>query len=139
MLKVTYENLRDHAFARGMSKLANFSGFKKPAVAYNVAKINLKCMEEAKIADDLFKNLVKKYAKLDDKGEIQPMAGQPGTFEIRDEAVPEWQAALKEFLAHEVEINRERIKFDDVGDAGLSPMEIGALESILLVVEAAAG
>lgn len=131
MLKVTYENLRDHAFARGMSKLANYPGFKNPQVSYNVAKINKRFLDEAALADELFGKLVKPYAVLDDKGNIAPANGVPGTFQVRDEAVEEWKGKLKEFLSMVIEIDRSRISLTDIAECGLTPLELGALEPVL--------
>lgn len=136
MLKVTYEQLRDPSFSRGMGKLANFPGFKSPAVAYNVAKINLRLTEESELADKLFQKLVKPYAHLDDKGEFVPNRGIPNTFSIKDECVEEWKGKLDEFHAVTVEIDRPRVNLADCEGAGLTPLEMGALENVLHSLEA---
>ncbi len=136
MVKVSYGQLRDHNFGRGMSKLANFPGFKTPAIAYNVAKINARCIEEAKLADQLFKNLLEPLAVKDKDGGIAPANGVPGTFEIKDECQAEWKSKLDAFLAHEVEIDRPRILLSDLGECQLTPLEIDALDSFLSTLEA---
>lgn len=132
MLTVTYGQLRDAAFGRAMMKMANCSGLKSPRQAYNIAKINKRIVDEARLADELYQKLVMQYCKKDEKGEIEPHDGRPGTFVIPEAVAPEWQEKLKEFQAISFDLDRPRIDLEDVQAAvQLSPAEIMALEPVL--------
>jgi hypothetical protein len=74
---------------------------------------------------------VKQYAKLDDKGEIKPADGKPGSFEIRDEVVEEWKVKLDEYHNLTAEIPSYRITLDDIADVKLTANEIGAIEELM--------
>lgn len=114
-------------------KLANCSGFKSPALAINIAKINKALLEESKTADEVFQKLVKQYCKKDEAGEIVPHDGRPGTFVIDDAKVKEWDEKLKEFHSISFDVDRPKILLLDVQTAApLSPLEIMALDKILL-------
>lgn len=133
-MKVTYGQMRDQNFARGMSKIANFAGFKSPKTAYAVAKLNQAILAEASTTDAVFKKLVMLHAKLDEKGELVPANGIPDTFEIRDEAMPAWRDGLKEFTEIEVELlNKAPIPLDQLEGIPLTPLEINALECLLQI------
>lgn len=131
MLKVTYGQLRDTSFSRGVMKIANCAQLKTPQLAYNIAKINARLTEEAKLADELFQKLVDQYAQKDPDGKLTPHDGKKGTFFIPDENAAEWGKKLIEFLAVEVEIDRPAINLDDVMVVGLSPAEISALGPLI--------
>ncbi len=137
MLTVTYGQLRDQAFGRAMMKLANCSGLKSPKVAYNVAKINKRLVEEAKLADELYQKLVQEYCKKTDTGEMEPHDGRPGTFVIPEDKADEWQGKLKELNAISFEIDRPKVDLEDVqAAASLSPAEILSLEPVLVYDDA---
>jgi hypothetical protein len=138
MLTVTYGQLRDQVFGRALTKLANCSGFKSPKVTFNIAKINRRVLDEAKLADEVYQKLVRQYCRLDEKGEIEPHEGRPGTFVIPEERGDEWKAKLAEFHAISFEMDRPRIALEDVSPAQLSPAEVMALEPLLSFDETAA-
>lgn len=132
MLTVSYGQLRDGTFARAMTKMANCSGFKSPKVAYNIAKINQRMLDEAKLADELYQKLVKEYCKKTEAGEIESHEGRPGTFVIPEERGAEWKEKLAEFHSISFEVDRPRVDLDDVqGPAQLSPLKIMALEPVI--------
>ncbi len=137
MLKVTYGQLRDQNFARGVMKLANCAQLKSPKVAYNVAKLNARFVEEAKLADELYNKLIDQYAKKTEDGKLEPHDGRPGTFFIPEERTAEWGEKLKEFHAISFEVDRPALNLDEVMVAQISPAEISALEPILHYSEAA--
>lgn len=138
MLTVTYGQLRDGLFARAITKMANCSGFKSPKLTFNIAKINKRMLDEAKLADELYQKLVKEYCNKDESGEIVPHEGRPGTFVIPDARAAEWGAKLAEFHALSFEIDRPRIELGDVQTvAQLSPAEVMSLEPVLCFDEEA--
>ena len=132
MLTVTYGQLRDSNFGRAISKLANFNGYKSPQVAYNVAKINRRLLDEAKLAEELYRQLVERYADKTEDGKIKPVEGRgPDSFMIPDAVSEEWGAKVTEYHAIAFEIDRPRIGLDGVADAKLTPAEIMALDPVL--------
>lgn len=138
MLTVTYGQLRDATFGRAMAKMANCSGFKSPKLTFNIAKINKRILDEAKLVDELYQKLVREYCNKDEKGEILPHEGRPGTFVIPEEKGDEWRAKTAEFNSLSFEIDRPKIELADVQTvAQLSPMEVMALESVLHFDESA--
>lgn len=137
MLKVTYGQLRDENFKRGMAKLGNCPSFKSPKAAYNVAKIVGRFLEEARLADELYNKLVQEYAKKNDKGELEPHDGRPGTFFIPEERGKEWGEKIAEYNAISFDIDRPQLPLDEVMVANLSPLEINALSVLLAFDEAA--
>lgn len=138
MLTLTYGQLRDDAFGRGIAKMSNYSGYKSPAAAVNVAKVYKRLIEENKIYDETRQKLIDQYAKKTEDGKLEPHDGREGTFVIKDDAesVAGWTKGLEELNAVSFEIDRPRIKLDDLTGVGLSPVEISACEPLLLVVEA---
>ena len=136
MLKVTYGQMRDESFKRGLQKISNCAGLKSPKVAYNVAKISGRFMEEAKLSDELWNKLVHEYAKKDEKGELEPRQGHPGTFWVPEENAAVWLEKLKEYNAIFFEIDRPPLSLDEVMVANLTPLEINALETLLAFDEA---
>jgi hypothetical protein len=117
-------------------KLANCAQLKSPKVAYNVAKINARFVDEAKLADELYNKLVEQYAKKAEDGKLEPHEGRPGTFFIPLELTAEWGEKLKEFHAISFEVDRPALNLDEIMVAQLSPVEISALEPVLLYSEA---
>lgn len=135
MLTLTYGQLRDSNFNRAMEKMANFSGFKSPKVAYNVAKINRRYLDEIEVSQGIFQKMVDQYAKKTEDGKLEPHKGVPGTFSIPEDTQAEWDAKLKEFQSIEWTIDRPRVNFDDLADVKLTPAEIMALDPLLAVLE----
>lgn len=132
-LKLTYGKLRDRNFGRAFGKVAGYAGYKSPAVAINLAKINKKLLEEAEIADEQHLALVKQYAQLDEKGEV--VADDKGTWKPKDDAAQkEFEAKLKEFNAVEFEVPGALLRVEDIMAAGVSPLDLSFLDEWLAPV-----
>lgn len=136
-MKLTYGQLLDGNFSRGFSKIANCPQLKSPKLAYQIAKIHKRVQEERDLVATLHEKMVKVHCKLDEKGNIAPMTGgQPGTFEIREEAIEAWKTDLKEFNSIEFDIDFPPMVLNDqLMVANLSPAEISGLEPILKLEE----
>lgn len=131
MLKVTYGQLRNDNFKRGLTKVANCSQFKSPKLLYNIAKISAKIQDESKLADDIYQKLINEYAEKDENGALKPHNGQVGTFFIPDAAVEVWTTKINEFHAVAIEIDRPAMALDDLLPAQLTPLELSALEPLI--------
>lgn len=132
MITVTYGHMQEQNFAKAVGKIANFTGYKSTKTTYNVAKIARKLNEEFKLLGTLHLELVKKFAEVDEKGElVNPPDRPPGSYRIRDEVKEEWFAACKDFNATEVKIDRDSLSLEDLVGVPLSPMELDALEPLM--------
>lgn len=131
-IKLTYGQIRDHNFGRAFGKIASFGGYKSVSVAINLAKMNKRILEEARLADEQFLALVKKFAVLNDQGEpLTPEGGQMGEFTVLPEKKAEWEAAVKEFLAYEFELPGRALPPEDLLPAGVSPLDFSFLDCLL--------
>lgn len=136
-VKLSYKEIKNQTFVQGLAKLANYGGFKDQRLAYNVAKLIRKWDSEAQMAQDLFMKLVKQYATLDEKGNIKtPEGANSGAFEVVDEKADAFAKARKEFESIEFDIPVHKIRIDQLEGTGLTPMEMMALEPILIEMEA---
>jgi hypothetical protein len=136
MLTLTYGQLRDAGFAKALTKLVNCSSFKSPRVTLNIAKINKRILDEAKLVDEVYKTLINQYGLKDENGELVPHEGREGTFSIPKENMAEWNEKIKEFNALTVEIDRPPVDYADVQvAAALSPMDVMQLEPLLQISE----
>lgn len=137
MIELNYGKIREGDFVMALGKLANYPNF-GPKLAYSVAKIQRKVLNEAKGAQELFLKMVKKYAKLDEKGEIAPIPG-PGQFTIRDEALEDWKKELEEFSTIKFQIAAHKLTFKDIEKVPLSPNDLIALEPVITELGAVEG
>ncbi len=146
MFKLKFADTKSREFLTAYSKLMQYTGFKDPKVAYNVAKIGRKFDAEAKICQELFIKLLKNYARLDDKGGIAPRTQEtldakgekttqviPNTYEILPEKVADesWAKAAEEFDASEFEVHCHKIKLSDLAGAQMSALDLTVLEALI--------
>lgn len=133
MLKVTYRDLRDHAFRTAAGKLYNYGGYKDVRVTRDVARL-VKLLDKYNTeGEDLIRKIAKDYAEVDEKGEVK--VNDQGAFRILDEKAEEWKNKIKEFLDTEVEISSAPLKLLDLSGCALSPHELNALEPLLAKLE----
>lgn len=133
--KLTNRQLKDPAFNQALAKLGAF-GFKNAKTAYNVAKVIRKVTQEGAIVQELYTKLIKQYAELDEQGLIKPLPDKPGTFQIKEGSVEEWQKAMDDLLALEFEVPCHKINIDDLDSVGLTATDMAALDVMLYSVEA---
>ena len=117
-----------------MIKLKEFSGF-RPKAAYNFGRILAKVQSAERDANQILGKLVSKYAKKDEQGKIFEPKG-PGSFEVSDDNVGEYDKEFKELQEVEIEIRRYKLLLEEVDGAKLTPDEIMAIEKILVDPEA---
>lgn len=134
MFKLKYSEIRDPRFVQAFSKLANFGGYKDAKSTYNIARMAKLIEQQQRAAIEDYQKVAKDFAVLDDAGKIKLDDNQ--RFEVPDEKKSEFDEATREFFTREVEIQRHRIRLDEVEGVGLSPMELLALEPVMVVLEA---
>ena len=127
MIKLTYENLNDINLTGGVDKLAKAGGL-PTKVAYSAAKINEKMKQEAVKAREAFVAIFAKHGV-----EFKPGAEIPAD---KQEAM---DSDIKAFMATGFELDYARIPLSQVEKAGLSGVELLALEPILLHLEVLPG
>lgn len=130
-LKITVAKFKDMAFMQGVA-LLNLHNFKDAKAGYRAARLCKWVNAESQLAQEQFKKLVQQHAILDEKGEVAPHEGQPGTYKIKEGGEEAWKQALKEF--EEVELTLEKvhpIKVTDLDGSKLTPQHLSALESVL--------
>lgn len=130
-IKLTYGTLRDKEFFMAIAKLNNCAQFKDVRLIANIARIVKLIDKNQNESNDVFLKLLKQYAKLDEKGEVAPAPGKPGTYEIKDDSLIEWQNKYKEFCDVEFEIFAKKLYLHDLVPAQLAPKDLIALEPIL--------
>lgn len=130
MFKLSYKELRDGNFNRAFGQLANYGGL-STKTAINIAKIKKALDAEVEIAQKVFIDLLKKFAELDEAGEIKPHNGVPNTYNVPEERQPEFVIAMKEFEQMEFEVDRTKVTYRELDGAKMSANDILALDPIL--------
>lgn len=127
MIVVKYKNYRIPGFLVSLQKLGQHN-FKDQKAAYNAMRILKKVDQEKALAEEHFIKLAKQYATLDDKGEFLPKEGVPGTFQVPDDKLPEWEKQYKEFQELESKLERYQVKVEDLDGSALTPQDLGFLD-----------
>jgi len=84
-------------------------------VAYKLTKINNAVEKEAEFYQEKFNEIVDKYSKKDENGNV--VFSEDGEqIMIQDDLIPECNQALEELMDLEVEINDFNLKIEDFGD-----------------------
>ena len=135
MVKLTFAEFKNPLFDRALSKVMHHGGYKSTKISTDIAKLGKKFREETALVQELYLKLVKKHAKLDEKGEIEPRKENgktiPGTFWIEDSRIEEWKAACIEFDSTEVELPCHNIHMEDLEGVGLSPADLIELAPLI--------
>lgn len=84
-------------------------------VAYKLTKINRAADKEAEFYQEKFNNIVEKYAKKDENGNIV-FSENGEQIMIQDDLIPECNEALEELMNLEVEIENYGLKIEDFGE-----------------------
>jgi hypothetical protein len=135
-LTLKYKHINTPSFVEALAKLGRYDRLKDFKLAYNIAKIIRRFDAESTIAQELFVKLVRQHCKLDENGLIIPADGKPGSFEILEGKETEWVQARKDFDEMEFELDCHKIRVEQLDGAPLSPMELVALEPLLIEMEA---
>ncbi len=136
MIELTYSSLRSNEFLAALDKVSAYDNYPKDQkLLYNVAKIYAAVQKESKVMHADFRTLLLSYTVLDDKGNLKPAPN--GQFPIIPEKLEEWRVKQEEFNARKFTIDRSKINFSDLAPLKLSPIDIEALEPLLLILESA--
>lgn len=131
MVTVKYSAMRVHSFNAGLSKLLNYPRF-TPSVALSVVRLIERVEKEREVAQKLYEGIIKKYAKLDDKGELLPKDGQPNSFVLREDATQEQiDKEVEEMGEQTFSIDMRPIALPALEGVGLTPQELMYMASLV--------
>lgn len=132
MVQIKYEMIRNPAFNQALSKLMHYPKF-TPRTGLMIARLVERVKKEAQVAQDAFIAVVKKYAILDEKGEIAPDNGQPNTYKLREGQQEAFDKETSELGEQTFSVDMKPILLDDLSGVGLTPNELSYLEPVLAV------
>jgi hypothetical protein len=135
-IKLTYKDLDYQIFNQAIVKISRHA-FKNALVGYNAAKIWRKLKTELETAQDVYTKMLKQFANLDANGQFAPRkdetgADVPGTFTIKEGKEKEWAEAIKNYQTVSFELPCHQIRIDQLEDVGLTPLEMVALEAVIV-------
>lgn len=141
MFTVTRRQFRQPQAVQAFSKIMHCGALEDIKFSYQMTKLLKDLDKEHAILHDLYLAHLKKYVKLDDKGDIAPTPGRPGTWELRDEVkdTPEefakYQKSMEEFEDLTIEINHPKIPLTKLAPAKLTPSELAAIDGFIIDME----
>lgn len=141
MFKVTIKDFTSPQTRQALASVFNCKTYPEHKFKYQLAKMCRRCEEENDIIAKNHSDLLKKYVRLDDKGNIEPYDGRPGTFRVRKdieddaEKMEEFKKEMEDFNATEVEVDSPKIPLSKLEKVGLSPAELSALEPFIINME----
>ena len=147
MITLTYKDINSTDFISTMRQLSGVKGL-GIKTAYTIAKVMVKMEQEMKVAGELYTKLIKKYAKLDDKGELIPQTKTlsekdqadkqvpiPGTFQILPNQEEAFVKEADEFMAISFQLGYNAIPLVELEGSGLSAMQLHIISPIINPLE----
>lgn len=141
MLKVTFAQLMDQKTHGALSTVFNHKGFRDHKLNHQLAKMYKILETEQDIMQKNYIELLKKFVVCDDKGNIEPLPGQPGTFRVKEEItkseeeMEKYRVAVEDFKKTEIEIEGSRIPLAKLEGVNLSPIDLSALDPFVIDME----
>ncbi len=130
-IKLTYKLINNGAFVSAIGKIAKFEGWTDQRSAYNAAKFFRRFKQEMETAQELYVKLVKRHAKVDEKGNLISPEDKPGQFEILDQNAEAWIKAREDFESVSFEIDCHPIPLEKLQGAELSAIDLDVIEPLL--------
>lgn len=124
MITISYQQLMNQGFMMAMQKITNTPLPTK--VAYQLKKITDDLQKHRiRVGDEYTAEILKKFAKLNDKGEIEGMG------EIPEERQEAFSKAQDEFGKKTVSVDRFKIALQDLEGAKLTANDLTNLDAII--------
>lgn len=101
----------------------------KGRTAFQVSKILKKLEEELNLFNSTRVELIKKYSKVDENGEI--IQDENGNVKLQEDKLNDFNNEIAELLNTPIEINSGKIKLIDIEDINFTPAEMMALEELI--------
>jgi hypothetical protein len=129
MVKLSYAKMNSRDFFNALSRLSQERGFADFGTSYNVSKLVRRIQKELKVAADEHQKILKQYCHLDEKG--RPKFKEDGkTWDIKEDVQDDYDKAMEEFLAFEVEFDVHPLDTRKIGSVKLSPADCITLDEI---------
>jgi len=141
MLKITFGQIMDQKTHGALSAVFNHKGFRDHKFNHQLSKMYKILESEQDIMQKNYIELLKKFVVCDDKGNIEPLPGQPGTFRVREdiakdeEKMEEYRLAVEEFKKTEIDVDAPRIPLKKLEGVSLSPIDMAALDPFIIDME----
>lgn len=134
MFKVNYLDLRSNTFRVAVGKLANCQQYKDVKLGFRIGKLAKSIDAELQKSQKEWLELATPLVAKNEKGDFIVDAVKGFTFIDGIEAA-QAQKALEDFTKKETIIECQKLTLKDVEPAGLSPVELMALEPLLISLE----
>lgn len=129
MITLTYNQLKSAQFGVAFSKLVTSKEVKTMQTIYKIAKIGKKLSEEERIMMELQQNLVKKFAVLDEAGNI--VMDAEGNYNPKPELVEEHKKAMADFWAVTVSVDLPKLDLKELRGIGITAQDLIHLSCLL--------
>lgn len=117
-LELEYKFLYNRNIKESLDKL--FTASLHGKLLSQVVKLHKNVDKHFNILKKDYEELVKKYAELDDKGNLIEPDG-PGSFKLKEDKLPEWPKAITEFMSRKFIIDKMRkINSDQLINSGIN-------------------
>ena len=105
----------------------------KAKLAWQISKLLKAAEAEIQSFNDTRMSLITKYGEKDESGQL--ITTEEGNCKILPESIDEFSNELMELMNTEVEINANKIDFDQLEDVDFTPGEITVLEPFINIDE----
>ena len=131
---LTYAQVLEPDFVEAIMKCVNAPGIKSSREIYNLAKMYRRLKIKLKDLNYAWRDLLRKFAVLDDKGQVVPYEGKEGTFEIKEGLEEDFKKAEAEFNDRKFILDCYALNFEDMNAAGskLTAKDVDALGDIIM-------
>lgn len=137
-MKVTYHQVQNSDYTRALGKLATYGGFTDYRQLANIKSFLKQFEKIAEMAQKEWLELLKKYVELNEDGTIKIRKVTRPNGSVQDGFYPieakkeEFEAATQFFNATAKEVWADPIPFETLAGVGLAPVDIMALDDLIL-------
>jgi hypothetical protein len=134
MFKLSYMDLRSDSFRKAVNKLANCNQFKDVKVSFQIGRLAKEVDTKLVASQKEWLELADPLLQRNDKGDF---ALDVNGFTFKDGIEKDMaEKAIEEFTKKEILFDHPRLTLKDLAPASLSPVELVALEPLLVKMEA---
>lgn len=131
MTTIQYGTMCRDGFKRAITKLAHFGEWEDYKVLFEVKKFMREYQATTQTAQQEWYKIIERHAEKDEKGQVKPHEGRPGTFIIPDDKQETFQQEKQKYDAKVAEFTITKIPFEAVKKAGFSAMDLIELEWLI--------
>lgn len=105
----------------------------KAKLAYNVGRMLKQVENEMNSFNTTRMDLIKKYGEKDENGEL--IVYDDNNYRVSQESVQEFNDEFNELIASTIELNANKINFEDLEELDFTPQEMVLLEPFIEIEE----